>query len=220
IISGGSIDRDFCLSFIKEWRADYLIGVDKGLDFCKEEGIFPDYILGDFDSVKPDSLEFFKSQTIEVEIHPSKKDETDTQLAVEKAIRFLEENNDLKNGEICLLGATGSRLDHVLGNIHLLAEPAKRGIHLEIVDKHNKIIMLSPGRYLFKKEKENGKYFSFFPFTDYVDGLTLDGFVYELKNYRMEKETIKGYGVSNRLKKGEASLKFDSGLLLCMVSVD
>lgn len=217
IITGGSIDKDFALSFIKEWKPDYKIGVDRGLDFCRKEGISLNCILGDFDSVSKESLRFFKEAGVESFTYPSKKDETDTQLAIEKGIRMVEESG--KEGEIALLGATGSRLDHVMGNIHLLAEPAQKGISVELLDRHNKISLLPPGTYHKKGPKEKGTYISFFPFTDDVKGLTLKGFLYELKDYRMVKETVKGYGVSNRIL-GECSLSFTEGLLLCIESRD
>lgn len=217
IITGGSIDKDFALSFIKEWKPDYKIGVDRGLDFCRKEGISLNCILGDFDSVSKESLRFFKEAGVESFTYPSKKDETDTQLAIEKGIRMVEESG--KEGEIALLGATGSRLDHVMGNIHLLAEPAKKGISVELLDRHNKISLLPPGIYHKKGGKEKGAYISFFPFTDHVKGLTLKGFLYELEDYRMVKETVKGYGVSNQIL-GECSLSFTEGLLLCIESRD
>ena len=51
IITGGMIEADFALSFIQELKPDYILGVDKGLQFCYEYDIRPDYIVGDFDSL-------------------------------------------------------------------------------------------------------------------------------------------------------------------------
>ena len=45
IITGGMIEADFALSFIQELKADYILGVDKGLQFCYEYDIRPDYIV-------------------------------------------------------------------------------------------------------------------------------------------------------------------------------
>ena len=36
IITGGMIEADFALSFIQELKPDYILGVDKGLQFCYE----------------------------------------------------------------------------------------------------------------------------------------------------------------------------------------
>ena len=43
IITGGMIEADFALSFIQELKPDYILGVDKGLQFCYEYDIRPDY---------------------------------------------------------------------------------------------------------------------------------------------------------------------------------
>ena len=45
IITGGMIEADFALSFIQELKPDYILGVDKGLQFCYEYDIRPDYIV-------------------------------------------------------------------------------------------------------------------------------------------------------------------------------
>ena len=45
IITGGMIEADFALSFIQKLKPDYILGVDKGLQFCYEYDIRPDYIV-------------------------------------------------------------------------------------------------------------------------------------------------------------------------------
>ena len=82
------------------------------------------------------------------------KDDSDTQsavcLAVEKGAR-----------EILLLGATGSRLDHMLANIGLLAMGKERGVHISIADANNYMMLAEDGMVL-EKEQQFGKYV-FFP---------------------------------------------------------
>lgn len=48
IINGGNIEDDFALPFLQKEQYDYLIAVDKGLEFCYRAGIRPDEVLGDF----------------------------------------------------------------------------------------------------------------------------------------------------------------------------
>ena len=54
------------------------------------------------------------------EVHQPEKDETDTELALNRAMAS-------GCGEIAVLGATGGRLDHMLGNIHLLYPCLQKG---------------------------------------------------------------------------------------------
>ena len=46
IVTGGNIEEDFALSLMKKISPDYLIGVDRGMEFCYKYGICPDYIVG------------------------------------------------------------------------------------------------------------------------------------------------------------------------------
>ena len=62
IITGGMIEADFALSFIQKLKPDYILGVDKGLQFCYEYDIRPDYIVGDFDSLPGEILERYRQE--------------------------------------------------------------------------------------------------------------------------------------------------------------
>ncbi|GHU86163.1 thiamine pyrophosphokinase [Bacteroidia bacterium] len=74
-------------------------------------GIEPTYIIGDIDSLS-DSL---KKQYHQKIIHITEQDTND----LTKAVNFCKTNN-IDN--VAILGATGLRIDHTLGNISLLAE--------------------------------------------------------------------------------------------------
>ena len=41
IITGGMIENEFALSFIQSLKPDYVLGVDRGLQFCYEQAIRP-----------------------------------------------------------------------------------------------------------------------------------------------------------------------------------
>ena len=72
--------------------------------------------MGDFDSVDPLILHSFRNieggkKPVILQFQPE-KDETDTELAIRTAIQK-------GSNVIHLLGATGSRMDHMIGNLHL-----------------------------------------------------------------------------------------------------
>lgn len=90
-----------------------MIAVDGGLKGAKELGLVPDVIVGDFDSVDPAVLAFYRKMEHIVWEVPAGKDDTDTELALKRAMA-------MGAGEIVILGATGGRLDHMIGNIQLL----------------------------------------------------------------------------------------------------
>ena len=63
IISGGRIERDFALSFLKNEIFDQIIAVDNGLKFLYENQIRPTWIVGDFDTAAPELVEYYQRQT-------------------------------------------------------------------------------------------------------------------------------------------------------------
>ena len=169
IVTGGTIQSEFAARYIEEREWDYVVCADAGMKFCHEAGIIPDLILGDFDSVDQESYEYFKAVCSErMERFPSHKDETDTELALLRAI-------EIGADAVTMIGATGTRLDHVMGNIQMLKLALDRQVSCQIVDAHNRIRMVQ-GEAALKKADQFGKYVSLLPFTPEVTGITLKGF--------------------------------------------
>ncbi len=211
IISGGSLDPDFALAFLREEKPELLIGADRGICFLKEKGIHPTHIVGDFDSASGDALEYFKQfPEIPIRTFNPVKDFTDTAIAMELA---MEEGAD----RIYILGGTGTRLDHVVANIKLLSHALERKKECILMDAHNRIRLIDQPLTIEKK-KQYGKYVSLFAFGGQVKGLTLRGFFYPLTEYDMEAENP--LGVSNEITAENGEISFSSGKLLVMESKD
>lgn|GEM_PF-25542 len=130
IISGGVIsDYAYIRSQIR--ADDTIICADSGFDHAVKMGVVPAAITGDFDSVRaklPPEIECVK--------FPARKNQTDTEIAVEYA-------RQRGFADFLLLGATGGRLDHALTNILLLKKFAERGEDAEIIDEYSKITIIS-----------------------------------------------------------------------------
>ncbi len=212
IVTGGSIEDTFALKFLKENPCDLTIAADSGMEFFYRNGLVPDEIVGDFDSVKSGVLEFFKENNPNIKIRKfqPEKDETDTELAIRTAI-------DAGCKKIWLLGATGTRIDHVLGNIHLLGMAMERDCECIMLDSCNRIRMLNQGMTI-RREEQYGDYISLFPFTPAVKGLTLRGFKYPLEKY--ELQCYHSLGVSNEISEEKAEISFEEGILLMVESKD
>lgn len=211
IISGGSLDPDFALAFLREEKPELLIGADRGICFLKEKGIHPTHIVGDFDSASGEALEYFKQfPEIPIRTFNPVKDFTDTAIAMELA---MEEGAD----RIYILGGTGTRLDHVVANIKLLSHALERKKECILMDAHNRIRLIDQPLTIEKK-KQYGKYVSLFAFGGQVKGLTLRGFFYPLTEYDMEAENP--LGVSNEITAENGEISFSSGKILVMESKD
>ena len=63
-----------------------IIVADKGLLAAYNLGLEVDFILGDFDSVPANLLSEYKNSASKILRFPSKKDKTDTEIALELAL--------------------------------------------------------------------------------------------------------------------------------------
>ena len=218
IVSGGNIQKDFALGFLeKEINNNgreniLLIAADKGLDFFLEIGVYPDVAVGDFDSLSEKGKKYLnKTEETEVVRLKPEKDDSDTQSAL-----MFAKNRGAR--EIVILGATGSRLDHVMANIGLLSLARKQGMRVVLVDQNNHISLLEKETVL-EKELQFGKYISFFPLGGDVENLCLEGFKYPLDKYCL-RASDSGLTVSNEIKEKYAAVKYTKGILLMIMSRD
>lgn len=213
IVSGGNIQEDFALTFLRKNSYERLIGVDNGLRFLYEHGIAPTHIVGDFDTVDQRIVSWYRENTdIEIRAYNPVKDATDTQIAVELALEW-------NSTSIVILGGTGSRLDHVLGNVHTMMLALDAGAECVLLDRNNRIRLIRES-VCIKKSEQFGRYVSLLPLTTEVRGVTLTGFKYPLHEDTLTTLGSAGLGVSNEIAEDEAQIRLSDGVLILIESRD
>jgi thiamine pyrophosphokinase len=212
IISGGQIKREFLQNFVLENKFEYVIGVDKGIEMCFECKIIPSILMGDFDSLSDEILNYYENNTdIKIKRFKPEKDDTDTQMAIRFAIQS-------GSTQIAIVGATGSRIDHLLGNIQALSMALENNVECYLIDSNNKIMLLNKGIEI-KKEQQYGAFISLLALTNQVTKLTLTGVKYPLKEYTLTNQSG-GFGVSNEVVEDIAKITFQTGILIMIQSKD
>jgi thiamine pyrophosphokinase len=207
ILSGGTApSKDLLLRELEDATA--LICVDSGGNCLKDLGIEPDYLVGDFDSIKPEAFEYIKGTKCRIIEYPKDKDFTDTELALELAMR-------LDSNTIVFLGSTGTRLDHVIGNLGLLRVCVKNGIDAFLKDDNNSIMMTDKP---LKLKAEPGTTFSVQAFSETVEDLSLKNARYPLSGYSLKIGDP--LTISNKFLDRDVEVDFSSGLLMVMFSRD
>lgn len=187
--------------------ADIIIAADGGGLYLHEAGIVPDVLIGDFDSIPAEVLDFFRSQKkVAICSFSREKDFTDMELAVETAVNRGAD-------EICILSATGTRQDHSIGNILLLYSLYKRNVHGWLEDADNRIY-LTQGR--LELNRLDGWKVSLIPLSPKVSGVTTEGLQYPLKDDTLELGSCRG--VSNEFVSDTAVVTIEKGLLLVILS--
>ncbi len=211
IIAGGRMEPEFFRAYMDAYTFDFMAAVDFGLQFFYDAGLRPDLIVGDFDSVEKDRLRFFEGQKdiAWMRLNPE-KDDTDTEAALRETLKRGYE-------KIHILGGTGGRVDHMLGNVGLLGIGLKTNTEILLVDAKNRIRMIQNDFSIAKKE-QYGTYISLLPVTPEVTGITLSGMKYPLKDFTMKQfGTI---GVSNEIVEDLAEIRLRDGILLVAESRD
>ncbi len=222
IVTGGNIDYEWGKKWLNNRHYDYVIAADRGAYHSYRMEVIPNKIIGDFDSVGNINYEKLISDNEDiVERYPCEKDDTDTGLAVVKAIAIINDNDeyDTKDNTITILGATGTRLDHVFGNIGNLDKIAEAGIHGTIIDEHNCINVLYAGKTMnIGKNDQYGYFVSILPYGGDISGLSLNGFKYSLS-----KEYVKNNSslcISNEIESEVASISLETGKALIIQALD
>lgn len=207
VVSGGTPpSKNLLLSYLKE--DDFLIGVDKGCNCLYDYGLKPNLILGDFDSANKEVIKSFKEDGIEVLEFNPEKDYTDSDLGYIKA----KENGA---DEILFFGATGSRIDHSLGNIGILLKSLREDIKLEIIDDNNRMFLI---------DKESiikgiyGDIVSFHALSDVVKNVSIKNAKYELSGYDMK--LLEPRAICNEFLNKDINISFDSGTIMVIFSKD
>jgi len=108
---------------------DLVVAADGGARHADALGLRIDVWVGDGDSVEPAQLSAIHAMGAEVRRVPVEKDQTDTELAVVRAI-------DAGVKRLVILGALGGRrLDHELANVGLLWSARLSGVAAVLYDE-------------------------------------------------------------------------------------
>jgi len=188
-------------------KADMIIAADKGARYCLECGITPRLVVGDMDSLDQGSVERLAALGVAMKRVNADKDFTDTEIALDEVI-------GLGARRVEILGAIGDRIDHTLANIHLLRKALRHGVAARITSDTQQVFLVGSSETITGSK---GRTVSFLPLTEQVEGISLEGFRYELEGASME--IGKPYGISNVVTGETAFVKVGRGILLAVLSM-
>jgi thiamine pyrophosphokinase len=108
-----------------------IICCDGAVNTLVESGREPSVIIGDLDSVKPEVRMLYRDRLVQV----ADQDTNDLTKAVDWCVE-----NGVK--DVTILGATGKREDHAIGNISLLAGYSKK-LNVSMLTDYGKFIAIT-----------------------------------------------------------------------------
>lgn len=148
-------------------EAKFVVCCDGAANEYIARGHTPDIIIGDGDSLLPEYKERFSSI-----MHQISDQETNDQT---KAVLFLQEKGF---GKIAIVGATGKREDHTLGNISLLIDYMKMGMEVRTITDYGTFIPVKDTQTF---ASHPGQQVSILNFG--AEGLQGEGLVYPLSDF-------------------------------------
>jgi thiamine pyrophosphokinase len=189
---------------------DLLIAADGGLRHCRSLGLTPQVLIGDFDSISAQEVIELEASGIEVIRHPTQKDYTDLELALQHARK-------LGAQEILVFAALGRRWDQTLANLLLPAASTLQGTRITLLDGDQEIHLLDARQNPAELELrgEPGDTVSLIPLAGDAEGVRTAGLEYSLEGETLAFGATRG--VSNCLINQEASITLRQGLLACIV---
>jgi thiamine pyrophosphokinase len=177
-----------------------VIAADGGAVHAEALGLRVDVVVGDLDSVRAEAL----AGVARVERHPVAKDATDLELALEAALRLEPER-------ILVLGGAEGRLDHLLGELLLLAADAYAGVVVDAQLGSAAVHVIRRSRELFGSP---GELVSLFALFGPAHGVVTGGLLYPLRGETLEPGSTRG--VSNVFAAAEARVQVERGVVVAV----
>ena len=180
---------------------DFILCADGGTRHAIELGLTPNIIIGDMDSTTFDLRPLTEKGTQIIQ-HPTDKNETDLELAIDHALTLNPES-------ILILAALGGRMDQTLANIALLSNLQLATCNIKLTDGVEEIFFC---RDQVQVQGRSGDIVSLIPWQGEVNGVFTENLRWHLHHETLYPEKTRG--ISNEMTSKIATIKIRSGLLL------
>ena len=200
IFIGGDAPHPSSVSYADEDA--FVIAADSGWEHAIAAGRVPHILIGDMDSISPSHLADARTRDIDIIEHPTDKDHTDTELALQLA-------TSLGYNNIHVITGGGDRFDHVLSMVHSLVAHAEDALVTAHVG--TSFIRIATPQTMTRLDTRIGDTVSLIPLGGHAKGITTAGL-----NWNLTRDTLKSFasrGVSNIAISDTVSITLRTGVL-------
>ena len=201
LICGGPAPDEKAIEYIP--TPSTLIAVDSGLDHARSLQLKPDLLIGDLDSISTSGLQWAYQEEIEVKEFPSDKDKSDFELALDYARGV--------SNRLLAIGSDSGRVDQLFGMIASLASTAPYFESCHALIGKTYCTFTCGGANIYRK---NGAIVSGFAMGGIADGVSLQGFRWELSEATLLPES--SLGLSNELNEDIGIISVEKGTLVAI----
>ncbi len=203
ILAGGALEDLSAVGPLPDH--EHVIAADSGLAQAAPLELAVDVVVGDLDSVGSAAVVAAEAAGATVERHPTDKDATDLELALDVALQ-----RDAARA-IVIGGGGGGRVDHLLANALLLGAGRFAGLDLEWRTGRYRTVVV---RRRTEIAGTAGDLVSLLPVGGPACGITTTGLRWSLHDKDLPPGSTRG--VSNELAAPVATISLRSGTLLAM----
>lgn len=189
---------------------------DKGISYCRQANILPDYLFGDNDSSSNEDWYWANKNGVKTKKYSKYKDKTDLQLTLEHILKA----DACKS--LVVTGIWGGRFDHLYGAVFTISAYSKLlNCPVILIDQDEVMCIINEGQNVKLDFLLLPQTISLLPLEQQVN-VTMTGCKWEL-----EKSTLTQYdpyAISNVLKENSKSIeviihKGQVGLYTCFLSI-
>jgi thiamine pyrophosphokinase len=181
-----------------------IVAADNGLDHALALGLDVTVAVGDFDSASAEALEVATASGTRIERHPTEKDATDLELALDVAASMSPER-------ILVLAGSGGRLDHELVTLLLLGSERYAHAQVDAVVGETQVYVIRGKR---EVAGALGELVTLVALHGLAEGVTTRGLAYPLRGETLEAGSSRG--VSNVFAQDTATVTVERGVLLAI----
>ena len=185
--------------------ADIVIAADSGLGLAAALAVHVDLVVGDLDSVDRSQLDAAIKDGVAVEEHPTNKDATDLDLALQAAV-------DRGATRIVLAGGGAGRLDHLLGIAMLLTDVRWAG---SAIEWHSGSSITHVARDVLTLDALPDDLVSLIPVSDEAV-VSITGTRWLLESIPLSRGTT--HGISNEALGGSVEIEVHQGVVLAVIT--
>ena len=185
----------------------FVIAADSGLEHAEALGLRVDVLVGDLDSVSGKAIVAAERAGVRIERHPVDKEATDLELALDYALALGATRVTVVSG------GGGSRLDHHLAELVLLASPRFAPLRLDARIAGARAVPVHGGEGVSLLGAP-GAVLTLLALGGPAAGVTTDGLRWPLRAETLQPGSTRG--VSNEIISGPVRVQLSSGSLLAV----
>jgi thiamine pyrophosphokinase len=188
-----------------------VVAADSGVALADQLGVAIDVLVGDMDSADPARVEAARAAGVAIEAHPSAKDATDLELALDAAVT--------RGGRaITVVAGFGGRVDHQLAVLLALGAPRYRHACIDGFIGDARVAVLHAGTASSERvlRASPGALLTLLPLHGDALGVVATDLQYPLRSETLVAGSTRG--VSNVFLEPAATVSLERGTLIAVIS--